>query len=123
MHDFGKFDLFKLKGVFKAKTFYKTKSTRAERTFTIIDGPGASHVSNTPRTLFVKWDSDGSKETISSYDIELLIKADGTEVKAPVTEFFGGTAPMPVQVVPDEAAETKSTKPRGRAAWKDSEAS
>jgi hypothetical protein len=114
MHDFGKLDLHHLKGVFKKNVFFNTKASRAERSFSIIEGPGCTPDPRTGRAIKVRW-ADGTFDNISSYDIELVSK-DGKDIKAPITNFTGNDVP-----VPDAASAeppTRAAKPRGRVAWK-----
>ena len=85
MHDFGsKLDLTHLKARFKKATFYLKAASAKARTLTIDEGPGTTAVPNTPRWIWATW-ADGSRETISSYDLEVVIK-DGKEIKPLNTE-------------------------------------
>jgi len=109
LNDFGR-DLHRMTAVYKAATFYLKNATRKQRTFEIIDGPGASPIPNTPRWMNCKW-LDGQVEVISSYEIEILIDKEGKDIKAPVTEFHGDDAPAPApKVEPAEDAPQKKVR-------------
>ena len=116
MHDFGKLDLHHLKGVFKKNVFFNTKASRAERSFSIIEGPGCTPDPRTGRAIKVRW-ADGTVDNISSYDIEILVSKDGKDIKAPITAFSGNDVPVVPDAAPSEAP-TRAAKPRGRIAWK-----
>jgi hypothetical protein len=122
MHDFGKLDLHHLKGVFKKNVFFNTKASRAERSFSIIEGPGCTPDPRTGRAIKVRW-ADGAVDNISSYDIEILVSKDGKDIKAPITNFTGNDVPVP-DAAPAEPP-TRAAKAHGKGrvayAWKEGE--
>ncbi len=124
MNDF-RMDITGLKAVVKPHIYYKAKAKDAERTITVLSGPGCApddHIDRMKpyyghgRDIVAKL-ADGSTERISSYDLLYVITKDGKKVKQFESEFKDvdiARAPS-VDVV-------KSTKPRGREPWKESQA-
>jgi hypothetical protein len=112
VNDFG-IDLKGLQVVVKSQTFYKPNTSVKDRTFKCEGGIGCSPAEGTRRTITGRW-LDGAKDTISSYDAEAYIDAQGKTVKRPKEKQFEDmiVAPEP------EAVEVKASKPRGRSAWK-----
>jgi hypothetical protein len=123
MHDFGKLDLHHLKGVFKKNVFFNIKASRAERSFSIIEGPGCTPDPRTGRAIKVRCE-DGTVDNISSYDIEILVSKDGKDIKAPITNFTGNDVPVVADGTPSEPP-MRSAKAHGKGrvayAWKEGE--
>lgn len=115
MNDY-KMDITGLQGVMKQKGFFKPNATEKDRTFTILSGPGCSPEVNTRRQIRVKW-NDGATDTLSSYDIEVLITKDGKRLKQvePVfTEYDRAAAPGDIKPPQDDETKPRSDdkKPR-----------
>lgn len=107
MNDFN-LDITGLQGIMKQKGFFKINATEKDRTFTILSGPGCSPEVGTRRQIKVKW-TDGTTDSLSSYDIETLITKDNKRLKqieSVFTEFDRADAPGDIK------EETKVVKPR-----------
>ena len=108
MNDYG-INLKGITGVFKVKLFYKPKASEKERTFVCEGGSGLNPQVGTSRKITGHWESDGARDTISSYDLESIF-VKGEKIKAPITAFTGDEPkPEPV-VAPKENTEPEPQK-------------
>ena len=99
-------------GIFKSKLFYKPKASEKERTFVCEGGSGLSPQVGTSRKITGHWESDGARDTISSYDLECIF-VKGEKIKAPITAFTGDEPkPTPVVVLEVELEEVPQKKVR-----------
>jgi len=107
-------------GIYKAARFFKgylgkdKKVPESERTF-VIEGGRGREPKDGNRKLTGHWLHDGMKDTIDSYSLEAVI-INGKRIKQLVT---GDPPPDPTPVVGEEPAVLRTTKPRGRSAWKE----
>jgi hypothetical protein len=78
MHDFGPINLKGLKAILKPRNFWKKPSTEKERTVVVIQGSGCNPDPAYGRKIECRT-GPGTHETISSYDLEYVIK-DGNKI-------------------------------------------
>ena len=118
-----KTNLTGLIGVVKARIFYKKNAKEAQRTVTVVSGPGTQPDDDIDRSkpyfghghqIAVRL-ADGSKETISAFDLEYIL-VDGKKIR-PIDPIF-----KDFDVAAAPTVEVKSAKPRGREPWKESQA-
>lgn len=114
MNEFGR-NILGLKGIFKKKQFWNSKATPAERTFKLEGGPGCDP-KEPGRKIAVSWDSDGGRETISSYDLEAIIDEKGNVIPRKDAADVDDT---PALFLSNGAknVEAPTAKPKGRNAW------
>lgn len=124
MNDYGHgHDLTGKMLVYPRKRVYGSTDDERTRTFMVQGGPGALGSKNadgsfdgTKRHVTGYWICDDAKETIDTGRSEYYLTATGKKVYQIQDEY------TEVEAVPDPVLlESKSNKPRGRAAWKPQE--